>query len=169
MPYSGFFVYCLSWISPVELNHTLRTNMDGELRKTYFMLLVPAVIGFIALFCIRSFHFLDLGTFQFRGIIAAVLFILSVIFAIGLPIFLRSLFAHRVRDQKSVSEVDLLQFERTFLYIALITPYVTLAAFLFEIPRFYCAGTVIMALYAVYYYYPSERRIQFERRIFRVK
>jgi uncharacterized membrane protein YtjA (UPF0391 family) len=143
--------------------------MAGELRKAYFMLLMPAVVGFIVLFSIRSFQPLDLGPFQFQGVIAAALFILSVIFAIGLPIFLRSLFAHKVRDQKYVPEGDLLQFERTFLYIALITPYVTLAAFLFEISRFYCAGTVIMALYAVYYYYPSERRIQFERRIFRVK
>lgn len=143
--------------------------MAGELRKTYFMLLMPAVVGFIVLFCLRSFHLLDLGPFTFRGLFASLLFILSAIFAIGLPIFFRSLFAHKVREQKNVSEGDLLQFERTFLYIALITPYVTLAAFLFEIPRFYCAGTVIMALYAVYYYYPSERRIQFERRIFRVK
>jgi predicted RND superfamily exporter protein len=143
--------------------------MTGELKKTYFMLLAPAVVGFIALFCIRSFHSLDLGPFQFRGVLAAALFILSVVFAIALPIFLRAFFAHKVRDQKSVSEGELLQFERTFLYIALITPYVTLAAFFFAIPRFYCAGTVIMALYAVYYYYPSERRIQFERRIFRAR
>ena len=143
--------------------------MADELRKTYFMLLMPAVVGFIVLFCIRSFHLFDLELIKFHGVFAPPLFILSVIFAIGLPIFFRSLFAHKVRDQKNVSEGDLLQFEQTFLYIALITPYVTLAAFLFEIPRFYCAGTVIMALYAVYYYYPSERRIQFERRIFRVK
>jgi hypothetical protein len=67
-----------------------------------------------------------------------------------------------------VSSEALLRFERTFLYIALITPYVAVASFILEIPRFYCAGTVIMALYAAYYYYPSERRIQFERRIFRV-
>lgn len=143
--------------------------MTGELRKTYFMLLMPAVVGFIILFFIRSFALLDLGPFQFHGVLASALFILSVIFAIGLPVFLRSLFAHKVRDKKNVSKGDLLKFERTFLYIALITPYVTLAAFLFEIPRFYCAGTVIMALYAVYYYYPSERRIQFERRIFRAR
>jgi len=143
--------------------------MTGELRKTYFMLLMPAVVGVVVLFFVRSFELLDLGSFQFQGLLAAVLFILSVIFAIGLPVFLRSLFAHKVRDQKNVSEAELLQFERTFLYIALITPYVTLAAFIFEIPRFYCGATVIMALYAVYYYYPSERRVQFERRIFRVK
>jgi len=44
-----------------------------------------------------------------------------------------------------------------------------LVAYLLEFPRFYLAGTVLMALYAVYYYYPSKKRIQFERKIFRVK
>jgi len=124
--------------------------------------------GFIILFFIRSFHLVDLGSIPFQTIIAPGLFILSVVFALGLPIFLRSLFAHKVRDQKNVSPEALLRFERIFLYIALITPYVAFVSFILEIPRFYCAGTVIMALYAAYYYYPSDRRIQFERRIFRV-
>jgi hypothetical protein len=143
--------------------------MADELRSTYFKLLVPAMVGFIILFLVRSFHLLDLGPFPFQSIVAPALFILSVIFAIALPIFFRSLFAHQVRDQKTVSAEAVLRFERTFLYIALITPYVAFGSFVFEIPRFYCAGTVLMALYAVYYYYPSAKRIQFERRIFRVK
>jgi hypothetical protein len=143
--------------------------MAGELRRTYFMLLVPVIVGFIMLFIVRSFHLLDLGPFPFQTIVAPGLFILSVISAIALPIFFRSLFAHKVRDQKSVSAEALLRFERTFLYIALFTPYVALGSFVLEIPRFYCAGTVLMALYAVYYYYPSAKRIQFERRIFRVR
>jgi len=143
--------------------------MENELRNTYLKLLIPAVVGFILFFLAKTFHIIESGPTRYREVFSPLVFILSVLFAIGLPIFFRTLFAHKVRDQKNVSEEDLLRFERTFLYIALITPYVTLAAFFFEVPRFYCAGTVIMALYAAYYYYPSERRIHFERRIFRVK
>ena len=92
-----------------------------------------------------------------------------MLFSIALPIFFRTLFAHNVRQEKSISETDLLRFERTFLCIALVTPYIALAGYILELPRFHLGGTVIMALYAVYYYYPSERRIRFEKRIFRVK
>jgi hypothetical protein len=46
---------------------------------------------------------------------------------------------------------------------------VSLIAQILQLPRFHLAGTIIMALYALYYYYPSKRRIDFERRIFRVK
>jgi hypothetical protein len=46
---------------------------------------------------------------------------------------------------------------------------VSLIAQILQLPRFHLAATIIMALYAVYYYYPSKRKLKFERRIFRVK
>ena len=143
--------------------------MVDELRRTYIVLLIPAIVGFIFLFVAKKFHLIHIGSFKFQEFLGPSLFIASVLFAIALPILFRTLFAHKVRHQKSVSETDLLKFERIFLYIALLTPYVTFIAYFFELPRFYCAGTVLMALYAVYYYYPSERRIKFEKRIFRVR
>jgi len=143
--------------------------MVDELRRTYIVLLIPAIVGFIFLFVAKKFHLIHIGPFKFQEFLGPLLFIASVILAIALPILFRTLFAHKVRHQKSVSETDLLKFERIFLYIALLTPYVTFIAYFFELPRFYCAGTVLMALYAVYYYYPSERRIKFEKRIFRVR
>ena len=143
--------------------------MVDELRRTYIVLLIPAIVGFIFLFVAKKFHLIHIGPFKFHEFLGPSLFIASVLLAIALPILFRTLFAHKVRHQKSVSETDLLKFERIFLYIALLTPYVTFIAYFFELPRFYCAGTVLMALYAVYYYYPSERRIKFEKRIFRVR
>ena len=143
--------------------------MIDELRRTYIVLLIPAIVGFIFFFIAKKFHLISFGPFKFQEFLGPSLFIASVIFAIALPILFRTLFAHKVRDQKSVSEAALLRFERSFLYITLVTPYVTLAGYLFALPRFYLAGTVLMALYAVYYYYPSEKRITFEKRIFRVR
>ena len=143
--------------------------MIDKLKRTYFTLLVPAIVGFAAYFIAKTYNLVEFGPTKFQGILAPLLFILSVVFAIALPIFFRTLFAHNVRKKKSVSEDDLLRFERTFLYIALVTPYIALVGYMLELPRFHLGGTVIMALYALYYYYPSQRRVQFERRIFRVK
>lgn len=143
--------------------------MVHELRRTYLVMLIPVVVGFIFLFGAKVFHLMPSGPFTFQEYLGPALFIASVIFAIALPILLRTLFAHKVRHEKRVSEADLYKFERTFLRVALLTPYTALMAYLFELPRFYGAGTVLMALYAVYYYYPSDKRITFEKRIFRVK
>lgn len=143
--------------------------MIDKLRRAYFTVLVPAIVGFVIYFIAKRCNLVEFGPTKFRGFLAPLLFILSVVFAIALPIFFRTLFANNVRQKKSVSEADLLRFERIFLYIALVTPYIALAGYILELPRFHLGGIVIMALYAVYYYFPSQKRVQFEKRMFRAE
>ena len=143
--------------------------MANDLKKTYFALLIPAISGFILIIVAKTFHFIVLEPVQFLPILAPIVFIMSVVFAVALPIFFRTIFAHKIRHQKNLSEADWIKFERHFLYIVLVTPYLMLMAYLFEFPRFYLSGTVLMTLYATYFYYPSNKRIAFERRIFRVE
>ena len=143
--------------------------MANDLKKTYFTLLIPAISGFILILAAKTFHFIVLEPVQFLPILAPIVFIMSVVFAVALPIFFRTIFAHKIRHQQSLAEADWIKFERHFLYIVLVTPYLTLMAYLFEFPRFYLSGTILMTLYAAYFYYPSNKRIAFERRIFRVE
>lgn len=143
--------------------------MTHKLKRTYFTLLFPAFIGLIVIRLGNSYNFIAIKELQITQIIAPLIFILSVIFAVALPPLWRSLFAHKVRDVKNISESDLFKFERSLIGIISVPPYLALAAFLFELPFFYVAGTVLAMLYGVYYNYPSEKKIQFERRIFRVR
>jgi hypothetical protein len=96
------------------------------------------------------------------------LFTLAVFFAAATPVFLRTLFAHRMRGRTRVSEVDFIRFQRQVIRWSLITPYLACAACLLALPQFYFTGIVLATLYAVYYTYPSQRRIGSERRLFRV-
>lgn len=145
--------------------------MAKELKRNYFYIMIPALLGLVAVYAIKA---LDLASgtpiqgWAAPGFLAPLVFVLSVVFAVALPIFYRSVFAHRMREAKTVPEKDWFKFERTLIHISLVTPYLILPAYLLEFPRFYFAGTVLMALYASYYFYPSARRIQFERRMFRV-
>jgi hypothetical protein len=144
-------------------------SMVNELRRTYFKLLIPALLGFIGIFYAKKFNLIGNGHSELQKIFSPLLFMLSVIFAIALPIVYRMLFVRKIRNHKNISGKTFIEFERTFLYIVMTTPYLTLAAYLLEIPRFHLAGSILMGLYAVYYYYPSQKRFQFEKRIFRVK
>jgi hypothetical protein len=143
--------------------------MAHDLKRTYFTLLLPAVAGFIAVFALQHFQLVSFNIPQIPPILYPIIFIASVCFAVALPIFYRTVFANKRRHQTRTAEEDWLRFERNLLYIAMATPYVALIAQVLRLPRFHLGGTIIMALYAVYYYYPSKRRLKFERRIFRVK
>ena len=143
--------------------------MTHDLKRTYFILLLPAVAGFILIFVLQHFHLVNFNISQIPPVLYPIIFIASVCFAVAFPIFYRTVFANKRRHQTHTTEEDWLKFERNLLYIAMATPYVALIAQILQLPRFHLAGSIIMALYAVYYYYPSKRRIAFERRIFRVK
>jgi hypothetical protein len=143
--------------------------MVGELKKTYFTLLVPAVLGLVLIYLAKTLELFTIGPIESMKFLAPLIFVVSVASAVALPIFFRTLFAHRMRDEKSVPQAELIKFERKLIHTALVTPYLILPAYILEIPSFYFGGTILMALYAGYYYYPSERRIQFEKRVFRVQ
>ena len=141
--------------------------MADELKKNYFILLAPSILGFGLACWAKAHDWVAISSADLIRIAGPLIFVLCALLAIGFPIFYRSLFAHKSRDLIRVSEKNLLQFERTLITITMITPYLALTAFFLELPRFYTAGALMMGLYVVYYFYPSNRRIAFDRRIFR--
>ena len=144
--------------------------MEVQLKKCYVALLAPAILGFMAVILARSFSAMDMEVVRsLRQLTPPVLFALSFAFGVAFPLLFRTLFVHKNRHEKSITEDALLKFERNTLSLALITPYIALVAFFLEIPRFHLAGTLLASFYAVYYFYPSHKRIQYERRIFRTK
>lgn len=143
--------------------------MTTKLKQTYFYLLIPAGLGFIVIFLGRRFNLMSPYAHDLPDMLAPILFILSVVFAVALPILYRTLFANRMRNETSTPEKEWLNFELNLIRIALITPYLTVFAQFFQIPKFHLSGSILAALYAIYYFYPSQKRIAFEKRIFRVR
>ena len=143
--------------------------MVNELRKTYFACLIPAAVGFLILYTTRTLDLTPWEPARPPQAIGVSIFILSFFFAIALPIFMRAMFAHKMQDRKTIGEGELIRFERYLIAMAMVTPYLSLTAYFLELPGFYFSGSFIAALYGVYYYFPSTKRINFEKKIFRVK
>ena len=143
--------------------------MGDALKKTYLSLLLPAVVTLLLAYGARGTGLIPAHSNISVSFIAPCFFVLSVALAVAAPILLRSVFAHRVRNQQTVAEPAFVRFEKRLIGVALISPYLLLPAYLLNFPDFYFIGMALSALYAAYYFYPSKRRIQFEKRIFRVK
>ena len=143
--------------------------MTDELKRTYLTFLLPSILGFTLAGGAKAYDLIEIGSDNFIQIGGPLIFILWIALAIAFPIFYRALFAHKNRDVMSVSDQKFLKFERTLVNVVMITPYLALLSYLFELPRFYTGSAILIGLYAVYYFYPSKKRIAFERRIFRVK
>ncbi len=143
--------------------------MIKSLRKIYFSILAPVVAGFLVLGTGRSLHVDFLSGYPVPVFFTIFIFTLSAVTCLAFPILIRTLFANSVKDKKNTTENAFLKFEKNLLYAAMITPWFSLIGYLCLFPKFYLASINLMALYALYYYYPSEKRISFDKKIFRVK
>lgn len=142
--------------------------MHKTLQKHYMMLVLPGLGLFVILGLAAALDLMPHGRLELPSGVHVSMFVATAVTAIAGPLFLRTLFAHSVRNQRQVDAGRFLTFQRRMLWISMITVYLAFAAVLCEFPRFYAAAIVLMGLYAMYYYYPSQQRIDFDKKIFRV-
>ena len=142
--------------------------MRDRLIMVYYLWLAPAIAGFIGVYLSRYVHQPPLIPVRCLTLIAPAIFILTAFVAIAGPILLRSFFAHQQKNHSKTSQTVLFKFERMLIGISMIAPYLALVAYYLQLPRFHVAGTFLMALYAVYYYYPSAKRLALDKHVYRV-
>jgi hypothetical protein len=140
-----------------------------DLRKTYFKLLIPLVVMLIIFYLLKILGALDNIQIGYLKLISILFFILAGIFGIAFPIFYRTLFISKLKDIRTITIEEFIRFEKRLIIISMITPYFIIMPIIFNFPNFYFGGIILFSLYAVYYFYPSKARIDFEKRIFRIK
>ncbi|MEA3495015.1 MAG: hypothetical protein U9R42_03160 [Bacteroidota bacterium] len=136
--------------------------------KTYFMQLIPAllILAVIEILKQKFSLLIDLSTSQ---IIKILTFVFATSTAIAFPIWYRLWFVNKVKNQKKISASEFVNFEKNIIFIVLLTPYFLIIASLFNFDSFFYYGTILLSLYACYYYYPTHKRIENEIKIFRMK
>ncbi|WP_319523608.1 hypothetical protein [Breoghania sp.] len=142
--------------------------MKTTLQKRFILMLAPALVGFGCVLLLRS---LGIDPFEAKAMAGwvPVLFILAVATAAAAPIMVRTAFAHRMHLRRQTSEAEFYRFQRAILIVVMATPYLALAVYALAAPAFYLGGALLAMLYALYYHYPSEKRLAFDRRVFRVQ
>ncbi|MEX1298124.1 MAG: hypothetical protein AB1Z81_03900 [Desulfotignum sp.] len=142
--------------------------MYKTLQKHYMILVLPGLGLFLVLGLAAALNLIPPVRLTPPSGIQITVFVAAAVTAIAGPLFLRTLFAHSVRDRRQVDTGRFLMFQRRLLQMSQTTVYLAFAAVLCEFPRFYSAAIVLMGLYAMYYHYPSQQRIDFDKKIFRV-
>ena len=143
--------------------------MQQIVRTTYLWHIIPICVGFGVLCGLRQLTRIDrLMQPVTSDPWGALVFVLSAGFALALPIGYRLVFVHRYRHRFHVPSRTFIRFEKNLVHIVMGAPYAALAGYGLGIGTFHFAGSLLMAIYAVYYYYPSEKRLAAESRLFRV-
>jgi len=147
----------------MEISETVKV-----LKRSYFAQLIPAGLLLILVFITKPYVKFPHAA-QTTGLTTSiVLAILSGITSIALPVFYRSYFVYRVRHQKQISRDDFLLFERTLSRSALLSSYFLVVSIVLNLPQTANILITLFALYGAYFFYPSEKRIRFDMKIFRI-
>jgi len=139
-----------------------------ELKRTYFKLLFPLLLLLVLIYLGQYLGIINRRELELNRIVSVAILVLTALFSLALPIFYRTFFVNKIKDRKSITGHEFLKFEKELIIIAMIAPYFVLITVLLNLPGFYYGAVVIISLYAVYYYFPSEKRIKFEKKLFRI-
>ena len=143
--------------------------MEIQLKKLWLTMLSPAVVLLLALYGLQKSRGTDAHPLLLQHPwIGPLLMLGAVFFALVFPIGLRTLMVYRNRDARGLEEGEFLAFEKHTLHFALVAPYFAVAAGFFGVSKLLLGISALSALYAVYYFYPSPKRLDYERRVFRV-
>ena len=142
--------------------------MIQDLKKHYFKLISPAIFLFLLLGASEFFHLSLFSKLTVPSFLPTIFFVLSAITAIAGPLFLRTLFAHLMRNKQEVTVENFKKFQKRLINLSMLTPFFAFIAIICEFEKFFSASIILLSLYAVYYYFPTEKRIIFDKKIFRV-
>lgn len=141
--------------------------MQKDLEKHYLRLVVPAaVLTALAAVAVYWFGFCLAPVPAWVGVafIAA-----SALIGLIAPLWYKLAFVGKMKNQTQTSPHDFFAFEKNFLNLALAALYLPPAAILLNLAQWGIYTVVLIALYDAYFFFPSKKRIDFEKKIFRVK
>ena len=96
------------------------------------------------------------------------LFTLTAICALAGPILYRTLFAYQKHACVQIATTTFVRFERHLILIGMAALGLAMVADMLAVTSFYRSGTLLIALYAAYCGFPSQKRLALDRRLYRV-
>ena len=141
--------------------------MQKTLLKHYLKTNIPGIAAFIVLYIMGKLN-IPIFIPIHHGWIQIFMMITIALFAIVLPLWYRISFVNKMKRKTHTNETDFIKFEKNFLTIASVSVYILIAGYLLALPRIPLSVMILFVLYALYFYFPSEKRIRSEQKIFRV-
>ena len=141
--------------------------MQKALLRHYLKINLPGIFAFIVLYIMGKFN-VDIFLPPNKGWIPVFMIIATALFAVVLPLWYRIFFVNKIKGEEHTDEQRFMRFEKNFLTIASISVYILIAGYLLALPRITLSVMVLFVLYALYFYFPSEKRIRSEMNIFKV-
>jgi len=144
-------------------------SLSKNLCKIYYQIVIGYLLLIFIIYLLKDVLELVKINLQQSTLLMQTLVAFSAIVGIGLPIFYRTWFVNKIRQQKNLALNQFIDFEKKLLLLALLTPFFLILGLLLNFNQKALILLTIFSLYALYYYYPSVKKMRFEMQLFRIK
>ncbi|QGY38656.1 hypothetical protein GM415_00375 [Pseudodesulfovibrio cashew] len=136
--------------------------------RRYLLMLTPAAILFAAWAACRQAGLVPASDKALTDLVGPAAFIAAIVLAVAAPLLYRIRFVKRVEGSPHVEAETFTAFQLSLTSLALLAPYAAAAGYMAGVSTFHFSGAFLAALYGAYYYFPSQKRVAQEMRLFRV-
>lgn len=139
------------------------------LLRRYLTILAPSTALFAVWAVCRQAGVVHPLNPQYTDLIGPTIFITAIVLAVALPLLYRIRFVKSVEGSRTVDAEAFVPFQLNLMSLALVASYAAAAGYMTGVSNFHFSGAFLASLYSAYYYFPTERRVAQEMRLFRVK
>ncbi|RLD82254.1 MAG: hypothetical protein DRJ10_05245 [Bacteroidetes bacterium] len=141
--------------------------LEKKLKKNYFLIVTPAIL-LIFIFLLLEKNNIILN-FPLGGkVLSTVIIILSASTSTIFPIWYKLLLIKKLKNNKKVSFDDFTSLQNRVTITTAFSIYWIFPAYMYQLQEIPMLLIAFFAIYALYYYYPSKRRIEMEKKTFRI-
>ena len=143
--------------------------IKNDLQRYYRKLMIPIILLVMISVVIKTVFPVQWISDERAKAFGILLFALSTISSLVGPLLYRLILIRRFKLHHHVPRKNFLSFQKNTLRIALTTFYIFILALITSASDLVYIGIFLLSLYSAYFYFPSQRRIDFEMRLFRVE
>ncbi len=141
--------------------------LEKKLKKNYFLIVTPAILLIFIFFLLEKNNIVL--NFPLGGkVLSTVIIILSASTSTIFPIWYKLLLIKKLKNKKQVSFEDFTSLQNRVTITAAFSIYWIFPAYMYQLQEIPMLLIAFFAIYSLYYYYPSKRRIEMEKKTFRI-
>ncbi|MCF6242110.1 MAG: hypothetical protein L3J74_12290 [Bacteroidales bacterium] len=141
--------------------------LEKKLQKLYFFIITPAFLLIFLFFISEKFnHAVVLN--KAGRLLSTLIMIFAAISSVILPVWYKILLLKTFRSKKKITFETFAGYQYRIILTVAFSVYWVFPAYLYQLDEMPMVITGFFVLYGLYYYYPSKRKIQAEKKLFNI-
>ncbi len=139
-----------------------------KLQRLYYLIISPAILLVLVFFVSERLQY-QISMQEAGRVMSTAIMVFAAITSTILPVWYKIILIRKLRNKQKISTQNFVSMQFRIVITVSFSVYWIFPAYLYQLPEMPMVITAFFALYGLYYYYPSQKRIDTEKKIFKIE